>query len=136
MQFRGGSTGCGQRTRNEWQGLVAGWPRSGLAEEVYCARRGISLGSLQRWRRIFAEDAVPSSLASSAVSEFVPVTLIGDPHATAGAELNVLLEELDAQTGSPRAPIAWYISIGVPAVRRFHTPRPFTVRHANSRGSE
>ena len=67
--------GWRQRSRNEWQRLVAGWPRSGLTQEVYCARHGISVGSLQRWRRIFAEDAVPSSLASSPVSECVPVTL-------------------------------------------------------------
>jgi transposase-like protein len=71
--------GWRQRSRNEWQRLVAGWPRSGLTQEVYCARHGISVGSLQRWRRIFAEDAEPGSRASSPVSEFVPVTLVGEP---------------------------------------------------------
>jgi transposase len=49
--------GWRQRSRNEWQRLVAGWPRSGLTQEVYCAQHGIPVGSLQRWRRIFAEDA-------------------------------------------------------------------------------
>ena len=47
--------GWRQRGRNEWQRLVAGCGRSGLTQEVYCARHGISVGSLQRWRRIFAE---------------------------------------------------------------------------------
>lgn len=36
-----------------------GWPRSGLIQEVYCARHGISVGSVQRWRRIFSEGAAP-----------------------------------------------------------------------------
>ena len=84
--------GWRQRGRNEWQRLVAGWPRSGLTQEVYCARHGISVGSLQRWRRIFAEDAVPGSRASSPVSEFVPVTLVGEP-ATPNAELTLVLSD-------------------------------------------
>ena len=81
-----------QRSRNEWQRLVAGWPRSGLTQEVYCARHGISVGSLQRWRRIFAEDAVPGSRAGSPVSDFVPVTLVGEP-ATPTAELTLVLTD-------------------------------------------
>jgi transposase len=84
--------GWRQRSRNEWQRLVAGWPRSGLTQEVYCARHGISVGSLQRWRRIFAEDAEPGSRASSPVSEFVPVTLVGEP-ATPNAELTLVLTD-------------------------------------------
>ena len=81
-----------QRSRNEWQRLVAGWPRSGLTQEVYCARHGISVGSLQRWRRIFAEDAVAGSRAGSPVSDFVPVTLVGEP-ATPTAELTLVLTD-------------------------------------------
>jgi transposase len=84
--------GWRQRSQHEWQRLVAGWERSGLTQEVYCARHGISVGSLQRWRRIFAEDAVPSSLTSSLVSEFVPVTLVGEP-ATPTAELTLVLTD-------------------------------------------
>jgi transposase len=85
--------GWRQRSRNEWQRLVAGWERSGLTQQEYCARHGISVGSLQRWRRIFAEDAVPGSRASSPVSEFVPVTLVGDAVATAGADLTLVLTD-------------------------------------------
>jgi transposase len=81
-----------QRSRNEWQRLVAGWPRSGLTQEVYCARHGISVGSLQRWRRIFAEDAVLGSRAGSPVSDFVPVTLVGEPAAPT-AELTLVLTD-------------------------------------------
>jgi transposase len=84
--------GWRQRSRNEWQRLAAGWKRSGLTQEVYCARHGISVGSLRRWRRIFAEDAVPGSRASSPVSEFVPVTLVGEP-ATPNAELTLVLTD-------------------------------------------
>ena len=84
--------GWRQRSRNEWQRLVAGWLRSGLTQEVYCARHGISVGSLQRWRRIFAKDAVPGSRARSPVSEFVPVTWVGEP-ATPNAELTLVLTD-------------------------------------------
>ena len=84
--------GWRQRSRNEWQRLVAGWPRSGLSQQEYCARHGISVGSLQRWRRIFTEDAVPGSRGSSPVSEFVPVTLVGEP-ATPNAELTLVLSD-------------------------------------------
>ena len=85
--------GWRQRSRNEWQRLVAGWPRSGLTQEVYCTRHGISVGSLQRWRRIFAEDAVPGSRASSPVSEFVAVTLVGDAPTASAAELTLVLTD-------------------------------------------
>ena len=83
--------GWRQRSRNEWQRLVAGWKRSSLTQEVYCSRHGISVGSLQRWRRMFEEKTVPRPRAP--VSEFVPVTLIGDPPATAGAELTLVLTD-------------------------------------------
>ena len=85
--------GWRQRRRSEWQRLVGGWPRSGLTQEAYCARHGISVGSLQRWRRILAEDTGPSSLASSPVSEFVPVTLVGASPAAAAAELTLVLSD-------------------------------------------
>jgi transposase len=49
------------------------------------------VGSLQRWRRIFEEE--PVSRPRSPVSEFVPVTLVGDPPATAGAELTLVLTD-------------------------------------------
>ena len=78
--------GWRQRSRNEWQRLVAGWERSGLTQKVYCARHGISVASLQRWRRIFEGDATPQPRVTSPVSECVPVTLVGEP-GTPTAEL-------------------------------------------------
>jgi transposase len=85
--------GWRQRSRNEWQRLVAGWPRSGLTQEVYCARHGISVGSLQRWRRILAEDAAPRPRVTAPATEFVPVTLVGDAPAAPAAELTLVLSD-------------------------------------------
>ena len=86
--------GWRQRSRDEWQRLVAGWPRSGLTKEVYCARHGISVGSLQRWRRIFAEDAAPPRPQVTApATEFMPVTLVGDAPAAPGSELTLVLSD-------------------------------------------
>jgi transposase len=82
--------GTGSRWWRVGRVAVPGPPR--LTQEVYCARHGISVGSLQRWRRIFAEDADPGSRASSPVSEFVPVTLVGEP-ATPTAELTLVLTD-------------------------------------------
>jgi transposase len=85
--------GWRQRSRNEWQRLVAGWPRSGLTQEGYCARHGISGGSLQRWRRIFAADAAPRPQVTAPASEFVSVTWVGDAPAAPAAELTLVLSD-------------------------------------------
>jgi transposase len=85
--------GWRQRGRNEWQRLVAGWPRSGLTQEVYCARHGISVGSLQRWRRILAEGAAPRPQGTAPATEFMPVTLVGDAPAAPAAELTLVLSD-------------------------------------------
>jgi hypothetical protein len=57
--------GWQQRSRTEWQRLVAGWPRSGLTQDAYCARQGISAGSLQRWRNVLAQDLAPHTISSA-----------------------------------------------------------------------
>ena len=44
-----------RRSRAQWRRLVDGWPGSGLTQQGYCDRHGISLGSLRRWRQIFGE---------------------------------------------------------------------------------
>jgi len=85
--------GWRQRSRNEWQKLVAGWPRSGLTQEVYCARHGISVGSLQRWRRLFSQDVAPRAQVTAPASEFVSVTLAGDAPAAPAAELTLVLTD-------------------------------------------
>ena len=84
--------GWRQRSRNEWQRLVAGWPRSGQTQEVCCARHGISVDSLQRWRRIFSEDSAPRPRALAPATEIVPLMLVGVPPATASAELTLVLD--------------------------------------------
>ena len=66
--------GWRQRSRDEWRRLLAGWPRSGLSLEVYCARHGISVGSL---RRILAVDAAPHTAAGHRTGERVRVTHVG-----------------------------------------------------------
>ena len=82
-----------QRSRNEWQRLVAGWPRSGLTQEVYCARHGISVGSLRRWRLIFGKDGAPQPQATAPATEFVAVTLVGDAPTASAAELTLVLTD-------------------------------------------
>ena len=85
--------GWRQRSRGEWQRLVAGWPRSGLTQQAYCTRHGISVGSLQRWRRIFSEGAAPRRGVDVAATEFVPVRLVGDVPATPSTELTLVLSD-------------------------------------------
>jgi len=85
--------GWRQRSRNEWQRLVAGWPHSGLTQEAYCTRHGICVGSLQRWRRIFSEGAAPRPEVTAAATEFVPVRLVGDASAPASPELTLVLSD-------------------------------------------
>ena len=72
---------------------MAEWPRNGLTQEGYCTQHGISVGSLQRWRQIFEEDAAPEPRVSAQVSEFVPVTLVGESPTTASVELTLVLPE-------------------------------------------
>ena len=85
--------GWRRRSREEWQWLVSDWPRSGLTQGVYCAQHGISVGSLQRWRRLLDAEAATPRTEGSAATEFVPVTLVGDPPAAAGADLTLVLAD-------------------------------------------
>jgi len=82
-----------QRSRNEWQRLVVGWERSSLTQEGYCARHGISVGSLQRWRRSFSEDTAPRPQVTAPATEFMPVTLVGDAPAAPSVELTLVLSD-------------------------------------------
>ena len=82
-----------QRSRDKWQRLGASWPRSGLTQEVYSVRHGISVGSLQRWRRILAEDAAPRPQVTASATDFMPVTLVGDASSVLAAELTLVLSD-------------------------------------------
>ena len=85
--------GWRQRSRSEWQRLVDGWPRSGLTQGAYCTRHGISVGSLQCWRRILSEGGAPRLEVTAAATEFVPVRLVGDSSATRTADLTLVLTD-------------------------------------------
>jgi transposase len=85
--------GWRQRNRSEWQRLVDGWPRSGLTQEAYCTRHRISVGSLQRWRRILSEGAALRPPVTAAATEFVPVRLVGGTSAAPAAELTLVLTD-------------------------------------------
>jgi hypothetical protein len=82
-----------QRSRNEWKRLVEGWARSSLTQEAYCERHGISVGSLQRWRRILAQGAAPRPQVTAPATEFMPVTLVGDAPAAPAPELTLVLSD-------------------------------------------
>ncbi len=49
---------------------MAYWGRSGLNQQPYRKRRGISLGSLRRWRQIYREEQeqiIPKSITQYSV---------------------------------------------------------------------
>ncbi|EGV27550.1 hypothetical protein ThidrDRAFT_4639 [Thiorhodococcus drewsii AZ1] len=48
-----------RRTREQWQSIVEGWPKSGLTQAAYCAQQGISVTSFHRWREQLREAANP-----------------------------------------------------------------------------
>jgi len=52
------------------------------------------VGSLQRWRRIFVQDAAPPRPPVTApATEFMPVTLVGDAPAAPSVELTLVLSD-------------------------------------------
>jgi transposase len=82
-----------RRSRQEWERLVRGWERSGLSQQAYCERRGISVASLQRWRRLLAPGPGTESPVAAPAPEFVPVTLVDDAAAAAAVELTLVLRD-------------------------------------------
>ncbi|WP_006748071.1 IS66 family insertion sequence element accessory protein TnpA [Thioalkalivibrio paradoxus] len=70
---------------------MRGWERSGLSQQAYCERRGISVASLQRWRRLLAPEPRTESPVAAPVPEFVPVTLVDDAPGTRAADLTLVL---------------------------------------------
>ena len=68
-----------RRSREQWRRLVEGWSHSGLTQQGYCDRHGISLGSLRRWRQIFREERESGITVDATLQEparLVPVELI------------------------------------------------------------
>lgn len=85
--------GWKRRTRNQWQRLVEEWDRSGLTQAAYCRKKGVSVASLQRWKRLLSDDdhCAPERAADLEPSRpFLPVRLVA--HAVA-ADLTVVLPD-------------------------------------------
>ena len=81
-----------RRSRAQWWRLVEGWPRSGQTQQGYCDRHGISVGSLQRWRRIFEQERDRGTAGDTTEPpplQLVPVKLVGGT--TAGEKPLTLL---------------------------------------------
>ena len=61
-----------RRTREQWRELVTGWHGSGLTQQAYAERHGISTGSLARWREVFRRER-DAGAEPAAGARFVPV---------------------------------------------------------------
>ncbi len=88
--------GWKRRTRSQWQRLVEDWERSGLTQAAYCRKKGISVASLQRWKRLLAEDdrsTAEQNPGQGPSQTFLPVRLVERPDLAAGADLTVVLPD-------------------------------------------
>ncbi len=86
-----------RRSRVQWRQLVEGWPRSGLTQQGYCDRHGISLGSLRRWRQIFGEQhdgGRTGSVVKPAPVHLIPVKLTDAAQAREAPLMLVLTDGL------------------------------------------
>jgi hypothetical protein len=88
--------GWKQRTQSQWQRLVEEWERSELTPAAYCRKKGISVASLQRWKRLLADDGrcAPEHIPGHAPSPgFLPVQLVEHADPSADADLTVVLPD-------------------------------------------
>lgn len=88
--------GWKRRSRIQWQRLVEGWERSELTQAAYCHRKGISVGSLQRWKRLLADEdgSAPEHISEQTPSTtFLPVRLVERADHPGGADLTVVLPD-------------------------------------------
>ncbi|WP_295456041.1 transposase [uncultured Thiodictyon sp.] len=69
-----------RRTREQWRELVRAWPGSGLTQQAYCERHGVSPSSLARWRAIVSQE--PASLPSARAQpvRLLPVQWVTPEH--------------------------------------------------------
>ena len=97
-----------RRCRTQWRGLLSEWKNSGLSQQRFCERHGLTLSTFQRWRKRLREDvdaAVDSGLPSS-VPRLLPVRLLDEAAASSsgvairvGDRLRVEVDrEFDADT--------------------------------------
>jgi transposase-like protein len=88
----------GRRSREQWRRLVEGWAQSGLTQQAYCDRHGISLGSLYRWRAIVREDDAGGGPTEPL--RLVPVELIGERREEAKGLTLVLADGVRIEIGA------------------------------------
>ncbi len=69
--------------RERWRDHIEAWRDSGLTQQAYCAREGLTVASLQRWRRIFREEAAGSAEAP-APKGLIPVRLVSESPSGSG----------------------------------------------------
>lgn len=88
--------GWKRRSRRQWQRLVEDWERSELTQAAYCHQKGITVGSLQRWKRLLADEDgsasehIPEQTPSTT---FLPVRLVEHVDHAGGADLTVVLPD-------------------------------------------
>lgn len=89
-----------RRNREEADRLVMEYEQSGLARRTFCSQHGISLATLDNYRRQRAgspgqvQDSAPTSTSSSAVT-FVPIELVERSslhRQTAGNDAGIYIE--------------------------------------------
>ncbi len=70
-----------RRSREEAARLVSEYEQSGLARQAFCRRHGLSLATLDNYRKRMrtADAAVPDDAASSHSITFVPLELVEQP---------------------------------------------------------
>jgi len=88
--------GWKRRTQSQWQRLVEEWERSDLTQAAYCRKKGISVASLQRWKRLLADEdhcVREHTHGTAHSSTFLPIRLVDPPRGSAGLGLTVVLPD-------------------------------------------
>ncbi len=59
------------RTEQQWQTILNAHAQSGLSQEAFCQREGVSTGSLTNWRRRLRGEARPTTAGGEAPPSFI-----------------------------------------------------------------
>lgn len=85
--------GWKQRSAEQWRRLVEGWEGSKLTQAAFCRKKGISVASLQRWKRLLADNAEAGNQPLAATPAFMPVRLVAGGDIDTGGNLIVVLAD-------------------------------------------